>query len=352
MDDELRDRMQEVCNLMFEEELNASRAECEIPPEEEGEKDDSALYREKQVTELAEKILALLPPDQSLFYFHYCFHIPDKKAEKILGVSQAFEQRIYLERVLAAFMNAGEAEETEAGRMGPGKLSTEKKFIEKAVMEAACKKAFAEYSAYDGAELSGFPIYSRRFCRKLKKIRAAQKIQSPILVFARRAAVFLLVLTLGFSGAMVTNAEFRQKVVEWFVETFPEFTRFRLNHTGQRSVGEVEKEIKLYTITYIPKGFVLEDLFDGTISLIYHYKNDEGERLIISMHSENASSSYDTEDARIDIININDTTVYYWETEALHYAVWQQGDIQFNIISTSDQEEIVKVVQNIKKNNK
>lgn len=341
MAEEFRDKMKEVCGRMMEDELR----ECSLPGRESAEtsptgampgedgffisKDGSAVSEEDKVMELAEKITALLPEDQNLLYLHYCLHIPDQRAAEILGVSQAFEKRIYVEKILSVFSDSG-----------------------KPLLWKACEKALFQYTAYDPTAFSGFPSYSRRFRRKLKKIRAAQKTQSPILIFARRAAVFLLVITLGFSGAMVTNAEFRQKVVEWFVETFPEFTRFRLTNTEKRKASAIEEEMKDYSIMYIPDGYVLEEVFDGTITLIYQFINTNNEEIVISLRSENAVSSYDTERADIEVCELGNISAYYWETDHLHYIVWQWDNLQFSIVSKLDQEEIIKIAKNIKKSNK
>ena len=67
-------------------------------------------------------------------------------------------------------------------------------------------------------------VYSRRFRKQLRKIHITQQPTDHLFRGILRAAAVFLAISLGFSTAMVTNAEFVE-ILEWIVETYPKYSK-------------------------------------------------------------------------------------------------------------------------------
>ena len=99
-------------------------------------------------------------------------------------------------------------------------LSSEQ-VISDASLNHACKIAMKDYlrtelkedSAASSAEKSRTYIVFRRF--------------------GKAVAVAAITITLLFSTAMVANAQFREKVIAWVVETFEKYSIFELQSDGK-----------------------------------------------------------------------------------------------------------------------
>lgn len=72
-----------------------------------------------------------------------------------------------------------------------------------------------------------------------------------------RAAAVFLAISLGFSTAMVTNAEFRGKILEWIVETYPKYSKIGLEGIQNKHVIEEGNNLGSFQINYIPDGYQL-----------------------------------------------------------------------------------------------
>lgn len=53
--------------------------------------------------------------------------------------------------------------------------------------------------------------------------------------FGKAVAVAAITITLLFSTAMVANAQFREKVIAWVVETFEKYSIFELQSDGENT---------------------------------------------------------------------------------------------------------------------
>lgn len=328
MADAFRDKMKNVCGQMLEEELKACSLE-RMASCKEATEDKRDLQDEKFTTQLAERIAALPVEDQSLLYLHYCFNIGDRGIDDVLGMDHSFEKRSYIEKVLSVF----------AGK--------DLKQISYKNLKEASEKALEAYISSDVTIPVPMPVYSLKFRKKLKKIHAAQKIVPQYLRIARQAAIILLALGLTFSTAMVVNADFREWILEWVVETFPEFTRFHLYE--EKIDGMQFVELSSYDIGYIPEGFYLLEKSERSSMIVYRYVKGENEKITISIKKLAVGSSFNTEEANLETISFGDSTAFCWNKGGKEYMVWKDGGAYFSIVSTSERREVIKIAKKIKK---
>ncbi|EKC72345.1 conserved hypothetical protein, membrane or secreted [human gut metagenome] len=73
--------------------------------------------------------------------------------------------------------------------------------------------------------------------------------------FGKAVAVAAITITLLFSTAMVANAQFREKVIAWVVETFEKYSSFELQSDGENT----QPDLQSYKPTYLPDGAELKN---------------------------------------------------------------------------------------------
>ena len=105
----------------------------------------------------------------------------------------------------------------------------------------ACKAALKNYLR---AELKE-GIFDKTYKRS--------KLSVPLRKIGKAVAVAVITLTLLFSTCMVANAQFREKVIAWVIETFEKYSIFELKSDGENA----QLDLMAYKATYIPDGALL-----------------------------------------------------------------------------------------------
>ncbi|MDY0237039.1 MAG: DUF4367 domain-containing protein [Gudongella sp.] len=282
-----------------------------------------------QIEILAKKI-GLLPSEyRNILFFKYLFSNSPSETENVLGIENSKVKLRYVQKMLSAFMGL------------------ENSWIANDSMKKACQIALKEETKeYDNLQILHKPNYSKDFRLKLKNIKIKQNYNQIVMLVAKRAAIFILVTTLSFSAVMAVNAQAREKVLDWIIETFPQFTIF----TSQNIDEDNPVELTAFNINYIPRGFELVDTNAGRTKLIYNYstKNDQKITIIFSLSSE-GKSYYDTENAEIEEFVFKGSGAYIWQTSEITYLIWYQDGIECHISGNISKDEIIKVAENILK---
>ena len=282
------------------------------------------------VKAVARKILALPFPEQAVFLLYYGFHMNDSQISDVLALPYAHGMRIGMLNTLQSWTSNPEV------------------FCDPEVLSQSCKLAIKKLMDEANMQPDVMHAYSRHFRKQLRKVRAAQKPVDYFLRGASRAAAVLLAVSIGLSTAMVTNAEFRKKVLEWIVETYPKYSKIRLDGVQDRSGSDRAGDLDLFQITYIPDGYEL--VYQGSISLMknYRYKNSEGKSITIQLVPGDGSNNYNTENAEIHSCMVDGRGVLYWEQDGFHMCVAKEGQWLLSVVSELPFEEMFKIVENIK----
>ena len=198
------------------------------------------------------KVLALPFPEQAVFLLYYGFHMNDSQISEVLALPYAHGMRIGMLNTLQAW------------------ASTPEVFQDPEAISKACKIAIKRLTDEVNMQPDILHAYSRHFRKQLRKVRAAQKPVDYLLRGASRAAAVLLAVSIGFSTAMVTNAEFREKILEWIVETYPKYSKIRLDGVQDRSASDRASELASFQITYIPDGYKL--VYQSNLETMKHFR--------------------------------------------------------------------------------
>ncbi len=275
---------------------------------------------------LAKKLLALPAEYLHILLFRYCFHATPAETEELLGIENALGKQRYIHQALSSLMEMENA------------------LIDDRSMKRACGLALGEYTDYRDLPITARPKYSYGFQRKLKKIRAAQRFPTVVLLAVKYAAAFLLTCAVGFSAAFALNADFRERVVDWVVQTFPQFSSFSWSETESEDLPGLSAGG--LTVGYVPEGFVLSDSDKMHSMIIYHYAGAQGGTMTI-IFAANATFYSDTEDAEITETLFKGNSSFYWQKEGRTHFIWSQDGLACQIIASLDLDTVMKIAENI-----
>ena len=284
-----------------------------------------------QIDQLARKI-SLLPSEYSnILFFRYCFKSTPLETNKVMGIEDSISTLRYVQKMLSGFMEL------------------EGCWIDDKSMERACEIALAGViKDYENTEVLDKPKYSKTFRIKLKDMKIKRKPNKIPILVAKRVAVFLMVSILSLSAILVANAEARENVLSWVIETFPKFSIFT-----PQIVNEDNNSVELTSlkIKYIPIGFELIDIHEGRQMLIYNYLADNDQRFDVKLFTlaSQGKSYYDTENSDIEEITFKGSTAYTWQTDKITYLIWYQDGIECHISGNLNKDEILKIAENILK---
>lgn len=154
-----------------------------------------------------------------------------------------------------------------------------------------------------------------------------------------RAAMILLVLTVGFGTVMLTMPTVRAAVLKWVVEVYETYVLYR--YSGESPY----EEVPAYTITDLPEGFVeteraaLGEIMDIT------YENAEGDAIWFSYAtmSDGTITSFDTEGVETDhVIILGNQGQFLQSSDAnvFNTLTWLDEELQLHFIIDSNFERM------------
>ena len=179
-----------------------------------------------KIRELSEKILHLPHQGIALLFSRYCFRLSPQETEKFFQIKNAKGRFHFYRELLSSSMGLNS-----------------KQVISDASLNHACKIAMKDYLRTELKEDSA--------------ASSAGKSQTHIVFrrFGKAVAVAAITITLLFSTAMVANAQFREKVITWVVETFEKYSIFELKSDGENT----QPDLQSYKPTYLPDGAELQN---------------------------------------------------------------------------------------------
>lgn len=198
--------------------------------------------------------------------------------------------------------------------------------------------------------------YPKEFEKKIKKIIKKEKMGlflNKICLYTKKiAAVFIAFLISLFTITMSVEA-LRVKLFDMVKEVYEKFTiyKFKIDENDNRKVNFLEKK----SINYLPNGFEEIDRaeYDNDISVTY----SDGEDYITFNYLliENSNLYMDTENAKINKVQINNFYADYIEKENKSRLVWQDENILYDLkldYINKDKyidikSELIKIAKNI-----
>ncbi len=255
-----------------------------------------------------ELILALPEKIQFVLYSKYVFYFSAPDTEIIYGITNVKGLAIYWVKSLSKTLGLSDDEI----------ISTE-------CLESALTKAL---------DLStNTPIL---------KIHSKNKPNKLIKLICRQVAAALLIVVIGLGSAMVVNAEFRELVINFIVETFERYTSFEIASENDASI-----DFDNVSLGYIPDGFVLTDTTSDLDFTLITYSNTSNDISIKINISTSQRALLNTENSIIEEIYIDSLPAYKWSNNNINYLAFSIDEKFFTIygeISFDDIQNIAKEI--------
>ena len=271
-----------------------------------------------KLRELSEKILHLPHQGIVLLFSRYCFRLSPQETEKFFQMKNAKGRFRFYRELLSSSMG----------------LSSEQ-VISDASLNHACKIAMKDYLR---AEL-----------KEDAAVSSAGKSRTHIVFrrFGKAVAVAAITITLLFSTAMVANAQFREKVIAWVVETFEKYSIFELQSDGENT----QPDLQSYKPAYLPDGAELQNTVELPEFIIYKYKIGNSDYFNIQLSQSDTRTYVDAESADIETLDINGVTGYFFKKDGLNYVCFERDGAFFSVYGSLDVDELIKIAADITRNN-
>ena len=136
---------------------------------------------------------------------------------------------------------------------------------------------------------------------------------------------------------------FREEIREVFDELF-----VNLNYGDHGQEGKIIEEI--YTLGYIPEGYVLEKENFGDRTIQYIYINNQDQAIIFYQNIlESFEYVIDSENGYSEMVNENEYTIYYRFNKERHYYIWSDEKYVMNLSSDREisDEELILIIRGI-----
>lgn len=190
-------------------------------------------------------------------------------------------------------------------------------------------------------------IFSGRFLGRMKALLKYERRGS----FGRfttqlgRVVAAALVVVITLNTVLVVSVEaYREKFFEIIQTVTEKFTSFFIDADDDAPVTELVP----IDPPYIPDGFDMIEQFSDAVSYTVIYLNEEGQEIYyVQSRVVDGEAHIDTEDAELQVIQIQGCVVYVVRKNDTTQLCWIDGDYEFLIISNTDYESIIAVAEEI-----
>jgi hypothetical protein len=263
--------------------------------------------RGSEIRKLTNSILSLPQKGQEILLGIYAFGLTPENVEIIYGISEVNLRRKFFERQLAHEMGLGAGER-----------------IAENSLYKACRKAMRSLT---------------------EDILEHKKQKNIILMFAKTAAAILVVGLLAFGTAMGVNAEFRNSVVSWLMESTKAYTLFHIEESEDAQSSNLDD----YEPTYIPQGYhsYSRDVVTGFATYTYVDVNED--LLNVSICMPEAHAYLNTEGMGKEVITINGQQAFLYH-DGVHGSLATSIDgYALYVTGKASREDFIKIAENVVK---
>lgn len=275
---------------------------------------------QQQIHELSKKILLLPHQGRVLLLSRYCFRLSPEETEMFFHLENAKGHFRFYKELLSSSMGV------EAGCM-----------ISDDTFVKACHIALKGYLHNElEADADDEAAGNNRTHIAIRKVW-------------KTVAVAAITLTLLFSTCMVANAQFRERVISWVIETFEKYSIFELH--GDEL--DEPQDLTEYQAGYLPDGAILQDTTKQPNKepevVIHRYTIGESEDFEILITPSNNRVYFDTENAEIKPLEKDGLTGYSFKKDDMTYICFERDGRFFSVYGTADADELLKVAAGITK---
>lgn len=148
-------------------------------------------------------------------------------------------------------------------------------------------------------------------------------------------AILLIIFAIGMPAAIATIAPVRARVMELIFEIERQYTRVSLQEKQGAGVEVPAEWGGEYYPSYIPEGYVFDEVIGGTLVRNVYYLSNDGKKLRFSEYGDASSTRLDTENADVQFVMINGNSGLLAVKNGGIILTWSEYDIYF-VITVDD----------------
>lgn len=267
-----------------------------------------------RIEELSRKMLLLPHEAVVLLLNRYSFRLSPEDTEELYDIEDAKGRFRFYRRLLSDCMGLGEDE-----------------LISDASLESACKSMMEEYLRIEmGETVTEDKIVPFRGKRRIRTVGRA------LLIAAILAALLIGML-------MAVSAEFRERVLSWFIEEHREYSVFQVKD----SVDYTSATAQGFLFTYLPDGAELTDNYDNGYYVEREYEINKAQYIDIMIFPDGQKIYVDTENAELHDFRTEYLEGYWFAKDTLRYVCFELDGYHFSLSGTVDIDELLKVAQSV-----
>lgn len=269
-----------------------------------------------KIRELSMKILLLPHQGIVLLFSRYCFRLSPEETEMFFQLKNVKGRFRFYSKLLSSSMGLDAAQ-----------------LISETSFDRACKIALKDYLRTELKEDS-----SGSMAGKIRTHIAFRRV-------GRAVAVVAVTLTLLLSTCMVANAQFREMVIAWVVETFEKYSIFELKSDGDNA----QLDLRSYKPTSLPDGAELLNTIEQPEMVVYEFAIDDSSYFNILLSKADTKVYLNTENAEIKSFDRSGITGYFFKKGALNYVCCERDSYFFAVYGSIDTDELITIAVGIAK---
>lgn len=183
---------------------------------------------------------------------------------------------------------------------------------------------------------------SEEFLNKMERLQRQVQRRKAVKRWVQRAACVVAVIGILGSVLLVTDASAREEVKRWIQERTGNLFRYSFS-------GQPREQTEEYTLGWIPEGYVLVER-NGIPGTAVEYYRDEEERYIRFSYMNSGSAGIETREQEKVRTWVHGKPADLFRAEPrenLNELVWEEEDVLFVISAHLEEQELVKMAENV-----
>lgn len=163
----------------------------------------------------------------------------------------------------------------------------------------------------------------------------------------RRRLLAILVAAAILLLAGCTAFVYRNKIGSFVENVFDEYVNVDLPDSDNNSLTKIEH---VYTLSYVPEGYVLTEESIVDIGVMYIFTNEFSEQIVFDQSiSDFSNVGIHNDGGEATVFKHNNREIYIRNTEKLKHIVWVERGyvITVTIPQSIDDEEVIKILDGI-----
>ncbi|MBN2285978.1 MAG: DUF4367 domain-containing protein [Tissierellales bacterium] len=185
------------------------------------------------------------------------------------------------------------------------------------------------------------------YVKKRRKDEKRKKMLTDFRRFSQKAAVIVLVILTAMSAVIFSVEAIRVRVLNFFMEKNEKYTEVRIDSNNGK-LTPVQDWDSYYSPEYLPEGYFFSEASDGGLIKVLEY-TDGVNQIVITQGGSDSGIQLDTEDAVVTEVTIDGNEGLLVIKDDWTMLFWHNDDSSFTIYGRINEEEIIKISENIKK---